>query len=184
MAYEQKQSAKKEALKDYVEVNQRVIEFWQKYPNGRIHTEILSWENGVIVIKASGYRDIADNFPFSVGHAYEKEGAGMINATSALENGETSAVGRMLGLGGFSAKKSIASREEVENAIAQQEQIAKEKEQDRTNDPALKAKWQVLSGSNDGWEDFIIKVKGKGWTFAQVDEYLTTKIKERTEDKK
>lgn len=183
MAYEQKQSAKKEALKDYVEVNQRVIEFWQKYPNGRIHTEILSWENGVIVIKASGYRDIADVNPFSIGHAYEKEGAGMINATSALENGETSAVGRMLGLGGFSAKKSIASKEEVENAIAQQEQI---KQETAKPDPALKAKYNILNGSPDGFTEFMQKMQSKGYTNQAISEYMTKKIaerKEKTEEK-
>lgn len=182
MAYEQKQSAKKEALKDYVEVNQRVIEFWQKYPNGRIHTEILSWENGVIVMKASGYRNIADEIPFSVGHAYEKEGVGMINSTSCLENAETSAVGRMLGLGNFSAKKSIASKEEVENAIAQQEQI---KQETNKTDPALKAKYNILNGSPDGFGEFMQKMQGKGYTNQAINEYMTKKIAERkqTEEK-
>lgn len=182
MAFEPKQSAKKDALKDYVEVNQRVMEFWQKYPNGRISTEIVNWQDGIIVMKASGYRDVSDQIPFSVGHAYEKEGAGMINATSALENCETSAVGRMLGLGNFSAKKSIASREEVANAIHQQEAITAEK--DRSHDPALKAKWALLAGSVDGWKEFCETTKPKkGWTWEQVEQYLTLKIEEKRKEK-
>jgi hypothetical protein len=53
-------------------------------------------------------------------------------------------------------------------------------EEDRTNDPALKAKFTLLNGSVEGYEEFIVKVRGKGWTFANIDEYLTTKIKERS----
>jgi hypothetical protein len=107
---------KQNALKDYVEVNVRVEKFWERFPNGRISTEIVSWENGVVVMKAEVYRDITDTVPSATGHAYEKEGSTFINKTSALENCETSAVGRALGNLGFEIKKSIASKEEVENA--------------------------------------------------------------------
>lgn len=177
MAYDNKQSAKKDALKDYVEVNQRVMEFWQKYPNGRIHTEIVSWQDGVIVMKASGYRDINDAIPFAVGHAYEKEGSSYINSSSALENCETSAVGRMTGIGNFSAKKSIASKEEVENAIVQQEQIKEETL--KANDPAIKAKFNILNGSPDGFDEFMQKMRSKGYSNQAINEYLTKKVADR-----
>ncbi|WP_061566359.1 hypothetical protein [Heyndrickxia coagulans] len=114
------QGNRKDALKDYVEVNVRVEKFWEKYPNGRIQTDLVSWENGVIVMKANVYKDINDQIPSANGFAYEKEGSTFINKTSALENCETSAVGRALALLGFEIKKSIASREEVENAKLQQ----------------------------------------------------------------
>lgn len=104
------------ALKDYVEVNVRVEKFYDKFPNGRIITNLVSWENGVVVMKAEVYRDLADQVPSATGHAYEKEGSSFINKTSALENCETSAVGRALALLGFEIKKSIASKEEVDNA--------------------------------------------------------------------
>ena len=110
------QQGKQNGLKDYVEVNVRVEKFHEKYPYGRIHTEIVSWNDGVVVMKAEVYRDISDSFPSATGHAYEKEGSSFINKTSALENCETSAVGRALALLGFEIKKSIASKEEVENA--------------------------------------------------------------------
>lgn len=116
----QQKNNRESALKDYVEVNVRVEKFWEKYPNGRIETDLVSWENGVIVMKANVYKDLKDELPSANGFAYEKEGSTFINKTSALENCETSAVGRALALLGFEIKKSIASKEEVENAKLQQ----------------------------------------------------------------
>lgn len=110
------------ALKDYVEVNVRIMKFYEKYPEGRITTELVKWENDVIVMKATAYRDNQD-IPASTGYAYEKEGSSFINKTSALENCETSAVGRCLAILGFEIKKSVASREEVANAQLQQSNI-------------------------------------------------------------
>ena len=115
---------KENALKDYVEVNTRIMKFYEKYPNGRILTEIVSWNDGVIVMKATVYRD-ESNVIAATGHAYEKEGSSFINKTSALENCETSAVGRSLAMLGFEIKKSVASREEVANAQLQQATINK-----------------------------------------------------------
>lgn len=117
--------AKKDFLKDYVEVNERVEKFWNDYPEGRINTEIIKWENEVITMKANVYKDSKNQYPDSTGHAYEKEGSSYINKTSALENCETSAVGRALALMGYEIKKSIASKEEVQNAVHQQEELKK-----------------------------------------------------------
>lgn len=55
------------------------------------------------------------------GTAYEKENSSFINKTSYIENCETSAVGRALGMAGFGIDTSVASAEEVENAMQQQE---------------------------------------------------------------
>jgi hypothetical protein len=109
-------------LKDYIEVNVRVEKFYERFPNGRIVTELVSWSEGVVVMKAYAYRDLNDNVPSATGHAYEKEGSTYINKTSALENCETSAVGRALAMLGFEIKKSIASKEEVGNAKLNQQQ--------------------------------------------------------------
>jgi hypothetical protein len=116
MAQHQQGANKQNALKDYVEVNVRIEKFYEKYPNGRILTELVSWKDEVVVMKATVYRDQSDQHPSSTGHAYEKEGSSFINKTSALENCETSAVGRALAILGFEIKKSVASKEEVENA--------------------------------------------------------------------
>lgn len=116
MSQQQQNNGRQNALADYVEVNVRIEKFWDKWPEGRIDTQIVSWENGVVVMKASVYRNIIDQFPSATGTAYEKEGSSFINKTSALENCETSAVGRALAILGFEIKKNVASKEEVENA--------------------------------------------------------------------
>lgn len=119
--------AKENFLDNYVEVNERIIKFYEKYPEGSIQTEILKWENGLILMRAYAYRHPEDIRP-AIAHAYEREDSSYINKTSVVENCETSAVGRALALLGFEVKKAVASREEVARAVEQQEQL-KKKEQ-------------------------------------------------------
>lgn len=173
------QNQNNDRLANYVEVNERIQSFWAKHPNGRIHTEIVSWQDGMLVMRAMVWRDINDLHPYAIGHAYELEGSSYINKGSILENAETSVVGRALGIGGELVKRSVASKEEVENAIKHQEEL--KQEPDRTNDPAIKSKWALLAGNLDGYTEGIKKLRDKGMTFAQIDEYLTIKIKERKE---
>lgn len=122
--------------KEYAEVNQRIKAFRMIVPNGIIKTEMISNENGICIFKAEVgymqaiYNDItkelnAEFFILGTGHAYEKENSTFINKTSYIENCETSAVGRALGMAGFGIDTSVASAEEVENAILQQENDAK-----------------------------------------------------------
>lgn len=104
--------------KDYVEVNQRVLAFRELYPNGTIDTELISNTDGVCVMKA---RVFDGEKLLASGLAYEKESSSFINKTSFIENCETSAVGRALGFLGIGIGTSIASAEEVQNAIKNQE---------------------------------------------------------------
>jgi hypothetical protein len=108
--------------KEYVEVNERVKAFRKLYPNGVIYTNIENIENGVCIIKAQvGFYDEEGGIRWlACGTAYEKEGSTFINKTSFIENCETSAVGRALGFAGIGIDTSIASKEEVENAIENQ----------------------------------------------------------------
>lgn len=104
--------------KDYVPVNERIKAFRMMYPRGRIITEIVSLENGVVTMKASIYTD--EGILIATGYAQEKEGSTFINKTSYIENCETSCVGRALGNAGLLGSDSFASYEEVANAMAQQ----------------------------------------------------------------
>lgn len=106
--------------KDYVEVNKRVIAFRKLCPDGTITTEIVSLENGTIIMKATVIDEAGK--VLATGYAYEKEGNSLVNKTSYIENCETSAVGRALGFVGIGVKKSIASMEEVANAKLQQKE--------------------------------------------------------------
>ncbi|MBP5311877.1 MAG: hypothetical protein J6112_03480 [Clostridia bacterium] len=109
--------------KDYAEVNQRIKAFRMVYPDGFIATEIISIENGVCIIKAScGFYEEGQAITLGHGTAYEKEGSSFINQTSYIENCETSAVGRALGMAGFGIDTSVASYEEVSNAQLNQEE--------------------------------------------------------------
>lgn len=104
--------------KAYAEVNQRIKAFRMIHPNGAIVPEILSLENGIVTMKATVYDN--DHNIIAVGTAQEKESSSFINKTSYIENCETSAVGRALGFCGFGIDTSIASYEEVANAIENQ----------------------------------------------------------------
>ena len=106
--------------KEYVEVNERLKAFrtLPEYKGYSLVSDIVSLENGVITVKASIYD--ADGRIIATGLAQEKESSSFINKTSFVENCETSAWGRALGNLGIGIDTSVASAEEVENAIANQ----------------------------------------------------------------
>lgn len=103
---------------DYIEVNQRIKAFRQVYPTGTISTDIISLENGVVMMKTTVLDE--EGKTLATGLAYEKESSSFINKTSFIENCETSAIGRALGFCGFGIDSSVASAEEVENAMLNQ----------------------------------------------------------------
>lgn len=108
---------------DYAEVNQRIKAYRMVYPNGTIRPEIKNLQNGVCIFRAEVTNENGD--VIGVGHAYEKENSSFINKTSYIENCETSAVGRALGMAGFGIDTSVASAEEVANAIKNQDEDKK-----------------------------------------------------------
>ena len=114
-------------VKDYAEVNQRIKAFRMVFPDGFITTNFISNIDGTCIFKAScGYYDNGKEVILGTGYAYEKENSTFINRTSYIENCETSAVGRALGMAGFGIDTSVASAEEVTNAMNNQKQEQKE----------------------------------------------------------
>ena len=117
--------------KDYAMVPERVTAFRKLYPDGIITTEIISHEDGVVLMKASvGYNEPTVNafIVLATGYAQEVKGKGMVNGTSYIENCETSAVGRALGFLGLGLNGGgICSAEELANAITAQRQMQEEK---------------------------------------------------------
>lgn len=106
--------------KGYAEVHQRIKAFRMVYPQGDIETTILTDENGICKIRADIYDD--NNRHLSSATAQENiKSNSFINTYNAIENCETSAVGRALGFAGFGIDTSIASAEEVQNAIIKQD---------------------------------------------------------------
>ena len=106
--------------KEYQTVPLRVAMFRQMYNHWTIATHIIDNNENRVVIKA----EIADDKGrlIATGYAEEFRKASAINKTSALENAETSAVGRALAFLGLAGDGSIASAEEVQNAMALQEE--------------------------------------------------------------
>lgn len=111
--------------KEYVQVNERIKYFRENYKNWSLTSEIVSLENGVCVIKAI-IKD-ENEIVRATGLAYEKEGSTSVNKTSYIENCETSAWGRALGNLGIGIDTSIASAEEVKNAMLNQKDKPKTK---------------------------------------------------------
>lgn len=104
--------------KDYIEVNQRIKAFRILHPEALIKTELIEFSETFCLIKAEIYDN--QNNLIATGHALEEKQSSFINKTSFLENCETSAIGRALGIAGYGIDTSIASAEEVENAINNQ----------------------------------------------------------------
>jgi hypothetical protein len=100
----------------YVTVAERIEQFYEKYPDGRINTFIQEHdpERGFILFRAEIFRHPDDAQPAASGHAYEYRDGGYVQKTSYIEVCETSAVGRALALCGFEVKRGIASREEMD----------------------------------------------------------------------
>ena len=104
--------------REYLTVAYRVKQFRVDHPDWQIHTDIIHMDDDRVVVRA----EICDSAGVTVasGHAEEKRSASQINQTSALENCESSAVGRALAFAGYGGSE-IASADEVQNAIYQQE---------------------------------------------------------------
>lgn len=111
--------------KNYAEVAQRVQAFRNLMPDGYITTDIIRLDPGIVYMKAEVgyYAEDGRRIMLSTGLAFERQDASNINKTSFIENCETSAIGRALGFVGLGSEKSIASAEEVANAIDTQEAI-------------------------------------------------------------
>lgn len=100
-------------LEDYETVEERLIKFWKDHPDGQIHTKLLDQNSGRFIVLAEIYRTEADSRPWTTGLAEETVQGRGVNATSALENCETSAIGRALANAGYATKGKRASREEM-----------------------------------------------------------------------
>tara|TARA_Y100000590_G_scaffold143234_1_gene164408 strand:+ start:3691 stop:4509 length:819 start_codon:yes stop_codon:yes gene_type:complete len=122
--------------KEYVEVDERIRLFWELHPNWTILTEMVyNCEEQMVCIFKAKIIDENDVIK-ATGHAreFQADKKSMVNKTSHVENCETSAIGRALGIKGIITEYGIASADEVRNAIEQEKAMdreAKEAEQDK-----------------------------------------------------
>ena len=158
--------------KEYVEVHERIAYLRKNYENAQLITEIISNDNGVCLMKASL---IIDDTLVSTGHAYEKEDSTFINKTSYIENCETSAVGRCLGNFGIGINASVASADEVINAIQNQQNQQNQQSNKRTPNEwekkllnQAKNDESVLLKISDSWAHGIKSEKQYHWFSNQL----------------
>ena len=100
----------------YAPVAERIELFYERYPTGRIVTDLVQQTPQEIVFRAAVYRTTEDREPAATGWAAERVGDGEVNAVACLENTETSAIGRALANLGFLASRLRPSAEEVAKA--------------------------------------------------------------------
>ena len=117
-------------LEDYETVEERLVKFWKDNGDGRIVTTLLDSSGTRFIVRAEIYRG-SDGLVWATGLAEETVQGRGVNATSALENCETSAIGRALANAGYATKGKRASREEMTKVAAKnvaQSAIAEAKE--------------------------------------------------------
>ena len=142
-------------IKQYAEVNQRIKAFRMVYPTGFIETEILKDEeieledgnkDRAIIMRATvGYTDPDyHRVILGTGTAREIESSSYINRTSYIPNCETSAAGRALGMAGFGIDTSVASYEEVKNAMSKQPEQSERKTNENGEPLINKLEWEHL----------------------------------------
>jgi hypothetical protein len=105
-------------LADYETVEVRLEKFIKDYPDFRIATELEVCDKDRYVVKAYLYKTAADVIAWTTGYAEERVTDRGVNSTSALENCETSAIGRALANAGYAAKNKRPSREEMSKVVA------------------------------------------------------------------
>ena len=84
-------------LSNYETVEQRLVRWWAAYPNGRVYTCMMNYTGDACVFYCELYADKDDKVPVATGYAEEIKTDRGVNATSFVENAETSAIGRAIG---------------------------------------------------------------------------------------
>ena len=104
--------------KPYEAVASRLSRFRYDHSTARIDNTIHTVTETRVIIRCEVYSDSGELL--ASGHAEEIRDSSHINQTSALENAETSALGRALGIAGYDACNNVASADEVSSAVSQQ----------------------------------------------------------------
>ena len=108
-------------LAEYQTCAERLELFWKEHPDGRIDTKLIEASASRFIVQAFIYRTEVDQYPWASGLAEETISGRGVNATSALENCETSSLARALANAGYSPKgdpSKRASREEMSKVAA------------------------------------------------------------------
>ena len=128
-------------LEDYETVEERLVKFWKDHPDGRISTTLVEHTLQRFIVQASVFRTEVDAQAWTTGFAEETVSTRGVNSTSALENCETSAIGRALANAGYVTKGKRPSREEMSKVKAAEPKPFAEKLADKITMPVEDDPW-------------------------------------------
>jgi hypothetical protein len=137
-------------LEDYETVEERLIKFWKEHPDGRISTTLVEATASRFIVQAYIYRTEVDQHPWSSGLAEETVQGRGVNATSALENCETSAIGRALASAGYATKGKRPSREEMQK-VAKGVQVANQVAEVKAKMADTSEEYVPVEKASDPW---------------------------------
>ena len=159
-------------LEDYETVEERLVKFWKEYPDGRIETELIEATATRFIVYSKVYRTEADPKPWATGLAFETISDRGVNATSALENCESSSIGRALANAGYAKRGARPSREEMDKVNRHQatDWLAKAAQIRETGDLlALKDLYRSAKANKASQSDLdAIEAMGKALTPAEA----------------
>jgi len=101
-------------LSNYETVETRLQRFWEQHPDGRIETVLMNYDGESCIVRTTIWKQRDDAHPTATGYAHEIHSDRGVNATSFVENGETSSIGRCLANMGFATQGKRPSREEMQ----------------------------------------------------------------------
>ena len=130
-------------LEDYETVEERLARFWKEHEDGRIDTTLVESTLQRFIVKAAIYRTEVDAQAWTTGYAEETVSTRGVNSTSALENCETSAIGRALANAGYATKGKRPSREEMSKVKAAEPKPFAEKLADKITMPVEDDPWST-----------------------------------------
>ncbi len=134
-------------LEDYETVEERLVKFWKDHPDGRISTQIIEHTLQRFIVQAAIYRTEVDAQAWTTGFAEETVSTRGVNSTSALENCETSAIGRALANAGYVTKGKRPSREEMAKVKAAEPKPYAQKLAEKVIMPVEDDAWTVKAVS-------------------------------------
>ena len=137
-------------LDDYETVEERLIKFWKEHPDGRIDTKLVDASATRFIVQAYIYRTEVDQYPWAAGLAEETISGRGVNATSALENCETSAIGRALASAGYATKGKRPSREEMAK-VQEQSKVKASIEEVKAKMAQTSGEYIAVEKAHDPW---------------------------------
>ena len=130
-------------LEDYETVEERLAKFWKEHPDGRIATTLVEHTLQRFIVQAFIYRTEVDAQAWTTGFAEETVSTRGVNSTSALENCETSAIGRALANAGYAGKGKRPSREEMSKVKANEPKPLQVRLEEKITTPVEDDPWTI-----------------------------------------